>query len=45
MPTLLIRSPVRCAIYENEMGTPDVADGLDDVEALIDKLIPLLNQT
>ena len=31
--------------YENEMGTADVADGLDDVEALIDKLIPLLSQT
>ena len=31
--------------YENEMGAPDVADGLDDVEALINKLIPLLSQT
>ena len=31
--------------YENEMETADVADGLDDVEALIDKLIPLLSQT
>ena len=30
--------------YENEMGVPDVADGLDDVEALINKLIPLLSQ-
>ena len=31
--------------YENEMETDDVADGLDDVEALMDKLIPLLSQT
>ena len=31
--------------YENEMIADDVADGLDDVEALIDKLIPLLSQT
>ena len=31
--------------YENEMETADVADGLNDVEALIDKLIPLLSQT
>ena len=31
--------------YENEMETADVADGLDDVEALINKLIPLLSQT
>ena len=31
--------------YENDMETDDVADGLDDVEALMDKLIPLLSQT
>ena len=31
--------------YENEMIADDVADGLDDVEALMDKLIPLLSQT
>ena len=31
--------------HENEMETADVADGLDDVEVLIDKLIPLLSQT
>ena len=31
--------------YENEMIADDVADGLDDVEALIDKLMPLLSQT
>ena len=31
--------------YENEMETADVADGLNDVEALINKLIPLLSQT
>ena len=31
--------------YENDMETDDVADGLNDVEALIDKLIPLLSQT
>ena len=31
--------------YENDMETDDVADGLDDVEALLDKLIPLLSQT
>ena len=31
--------------YENEMETTDVADGLDDVEALTDKLIPALSQT
>ena len=29
--------------YENDMETDDVADGLDDVEALMDKLIPLLS--
>ena len=29
--------------YENAMETDDVADGLDDVEAFIDKLIPLLS--
>ena len=28
--------------YENEMTTDDVADGLDDVAALLDKLQPLL---
>ena len=31
--------------YENDMETDDVVDGLDDVEALMDKLIPLLSQT
>ena len=31
--------------YENQMEAEDVAGGLDDVEALLDKLIPLLNQT
>ena len=31
--------------YENDMETDDVADGLDDVEALMDKLIPLLSPT
>ena len=31
--------------YESEMIADDVADGLDDVEALMDKLIPLLSQT
>ena len=31
--------------YENDMETDDVADGLDDVEALMDKLIPLLIPT
>ena len=31
--------------YENGMMAEDVADGLDDVEALLDKLIPLLSQT
>ena len=31
--------------YENAIETDDVADGLDDVEALIGKLLPLLNQT
>ena len=30
--------------YENEMMAQDVADGLDDVKALIDKLLPLLAQ-
>ena len=28
--------------YENEMMADDVAGGLDDVKALIDKLLPLL---
>ena len=31
--------------YENDMETDDIADGLDVVEALMDKLIPLLSQT
>ena len=31
--------------YENDMETDDVADGLDDVEALMGRLIPLLSQT
>ena len=31
--------------YENDMETDDVTDGLDDVEALMDKLIPLLSHT
>ena len=31
--------------YENDMETDDVADGLHDAEALMDKLIPLLSQT
>ena len=31
--------------YEDDMQTDDVADGLDDVEALLDKLLPTLNQT
>ena len=30
---------------ENDMETDDVADGLDDVEALMGRLIPLLSQT
>ena len=30
--------------YENDMETDEVAERLDDVEALMDKLIPLLNQ-
>ena len=30
--------------YENELMTEDVADGLADVKALIDKLRPLLSQ-
>ena len=30
--------------YEKDMQTEDVADGLDDVEALLDKLVPLLSQ-
>ena len=30
--------------YENEMMADDVAGGLDDVQALIDKLLPLLTQ-
>ena len=31
--------------YENTMQTFEVAEGLDDVEALMDKLIPLLSHT
>ena len=31
--------------YEDEMQADDVADGLDDVEALLSKLIPMLNQS
>ena len=30
--------------YENDMETDDVADGLDDVEALIDKLLPTVKR-
>ena len=38
-------SLLRENFYENGMMAEDVADGLDDVEALLDKLIPLLSQT
>ena len=31
--------------YENTMQAFEVAESLDDVEALLDKLIPLLDQT
>ena len=31
--------------YENDMQTDDVADGLDDVEALLDKLVVVLTRT
>ncbi|MDE2788320.1 MAG: PaREP1 family protein [Chloroflexota bacterium] len=31
--------------YENTMEAFEVAEGLDDVEALMDKLLPLRNQT
>ena len=31
--------------YENEMLAEDVADGIADVEALLEKLIPLLTRT
>ena len=31
--------------YENDMHIDDVADGLDDVEALLDKLRPMLPRT
>ena len=31
--------------YENEMLADDVADGLDDVEALLGKLLPMLAQS
>ena len=30
--------------YENDMAPDEVAERLDDVEALMDKLLPLLNQ-
>ena len=30
--------------YENDMATDEVAERLDDVETLMDKLLPLLNQ-
>ena len=31
--------------YENDMQTDDVADGLDDVAALLDKLLPMLTRS
>ena len=31
--------------YENTMQALEVAEGLDDVAALMDKLMPMLNQT
>lgn len=31
--------------YENDMAADEVAERLDDVEALMDRLIPLLIQT
>ena len=31
--------------YENTLQTSEVAEGLDDVEALLDKLLHLLDQT
>ena len=31
--------------YENDMRTDDVADGLDDVAALLDKLLPMLTRS
>ena len=31
--------------YENTMQAFEVAEGLDDVEALLDKLLPILDQT
>ena len=31
--------------YENDMAVDEVAERLDDVESLMDKLIPLLEQT
>ena len=31
--------------YENTMQALEVTEGLDDVEALLDKLLPLLDQT
>ena len=33
------------ALHENTMQDFEVADSLDDVEALLDKLLPLLDQT
>ena len=37
-------SPLHENFYENEMETEDVADSLDDVEALLDRLLPLLGR-
>ena len=31
--------------YENDMSADDVADGLDDVEALLDKFNPMLDES
>ena len=31
--------------YENDMHIDDVTDGLEDVAALLDKLLPMLTQT
>ena len=31
--------------YEKDMSADDVADGLDDVEVLLSKIIPMLNQS
>ena len=38
-------SLLRENFYENGMMAEDVADGLDDVEALMGRLIPFLSQT